>query len=442
MGKFLSNPKVIVGLVAALAVFFIALAGGALGASFGGGFLGSPIPHIQLAAEPVANIGGYTLNNTTIMFWASGILLLSLVWLATRKMTEIPGRMQGLFEAIVEFFDSTADSVAGGPKAGRRYLPVMLGIFLIVLFSNWLGILPGIGTIGKVETVAEFVEHRVEHRAHELDKGKAETKLIGSACLRPAVKDHHDRAFIEVLCENANEHFVVFDGRLIKPGRTEQTKVGLDQVVEVDELLAGRITVSEAEHQIEEGIVLHLSAGQKADCKQCGDLTGKRAGILVPYLRGSSTDLNTTLAVALFAMVAVQIWGIRALGGRAYAGKFFVNPFTKGPILTGVGFLEMFGEIARTISFTFRLFGNMFAGEILLIAMGFLLPVIGMLPFLGLELFVGLIQAFVFGMLALVFGVSASAHHGEEDHGGGSRGSHDDEHAAAGVHTPQTQGAH
>ena len=79
-----------------------------------------------------------------------------------------------------------------------------------------------------------------------------------------------------------------------------------------------------------------------------------------------------------------------------------------------VGVLEMFGELARVVSFTFRLFGNMFAGEVLLIAMGFLLPLIGIIPFLGLELFIGLIQAFIFAMLTLVFGAMAVMPHGEE----------------------------
>ena len=87
-----------------------------------------------------------------------------------------------------------------------------------------------------------------------------------------------------------------------------------------------------------------------------------------------------------------------------------------------VSFMPMafIGEFARTISFTFRLFGNMFAGEILLIAMGFLLPLLGILPFLGLELFVGVIQAAIFSVLTLIFGSLAIIAHGhghEEGHG-------------------------
>jgi hypothetical protein len=202
------------------------------------------------------------------------------------------------------------------------------------------------------------------------------------------------------------------------PGRTEDTKVALSQVVDVDSHDAG-----ELRRQIKESVVRRLAPDQAEDHP---DLLGKKAGILVPFLRGSSTDVNTTFAVAIFAMITVQVWGVRAMGARTYAGKFVVNPLKGGPIMTFIGFLEAFGEVARTISFTFRLFGNMFAGEILLIAMGFLLPLVGMVLFMGLELFVGLIQAFVFGMLTLVFGVSASAHHGSEQH--------EETHAAAPAH--------
>ena len=95
-------------------------------------------------------------------------------------------------------------------------------------------------------------------------------------------------------------------------------------------------------------------------------------------------------------------------------GKF-IN-FKDGPIGFFVGILEIISEFAKIISFTFRLFGNIFAGEVLLMAMGFLLPMIGIIPFLGLELFVGVIQALIFSMLTLVFASMASVAHGDEEH--------------------------
>ena len=104
---------------------------------------------------------------------------------------------------------------------------------------------------------------------------------------------------------------------------------------------------------------------------------------------------------------------------------FILNPI-KDPIGAALGILELFLEFVKVISFTFRLFGNMFAGEVLLIAMGFLLPLIGIIPFLGLELFVGVIQAVIFSVLTLMFGALAVIAH---DHG-----DHDEEHGAAESH--------
>ncbi|MCI0886572.1 MAG: F0F1 ATP synthase subunit A [Chloroflexi bacterium] len=141
---------------------------------------------------------------------------------------------------------------------------------------------------------------------------------------------------------------------------------------------------------------------------------GKTAGVLIPFLRSANTDINTTLAIALVAMFMVHFWGFSALGFLGHAGKF-IN-FKEGPIGFFVGILEIISELARIISFTFRLFGNIFAGEVLLVAMAFLLPLIGIIPFLGLELFVGIIQAFIFAMLTLVFAVMATTRHGGEEH--------------------------
>ena len=111
-------------------------------------------------------------------------------------------------------------------------------------------------------------------------------------------------------------------------------------------------------------------------------------------------------------MVMVHFWGLTSLGVFGHLGKFL--NFKEGPIGFFVGILEAIGEVARLISFTFRLFGNIFAGEVLLAAMAFLLPLIGIIPFLGLELFVGAIQAFIFAILTLVFASLATiSHHSE-----------------------------
>lgn len=125
---------------------------------------------------------------------------------------------------------------------------------------------------------------------------------------------------------------------------------------------------------------------------------------IIPFLRSTSADLNFTLALSLITVVTVQFVGIAALGFRRYAGKFLVSPLHKPyGIGTMVGILELVSEIGKTISFTFRLFGNVFAGEVLLTVMLHLVPYILPLPFLFLEVFVGFIQAVVFAMLTLVF---------------------------------------
>lgn len=123
-------------------------------------------------------------------------------------------------------------------------------------------------------------------------------------------------------------------------------------------------------------------------------------GTFVPLLRGNTTDLNTTIGLALVSFFAIQYYGFRFLGIKGYLGKFFnfSNPIT---LVTGL--LEIISEFSRIVSFSFRLFGNIFAGEIILAIIAFLVPILASFPFLLLEIFVGFIQAFVFAMLTAVF---------------------------------------
>ncbi len=122
--------------------------------------------------------------------------------------------------------------------------------------------------------------------------------------------------------------------------------------------------------------------------------------ILIPFIRSTSADLNFTIALAIISVVTVQVVGIMSIGFFKYAGRFinFSNPLN-----FFVGILELVSECAKLISFSFRLFGNIFAGEVLLTVMTVLVPYIIPLPFLALEVFVGFIQAFVFAILTLVF---------------------------------------
>jgi F-type H+-transporting ATPase subunit a len=157
-------------------------------------------------------------------------------------------------------------------------------------------------------------------------------------------------------------------------------------------------------------------------------------GETVHLLRGANTDINLPLALALISFIFVEYWGISSLGGLRYlrkfanAGRFFrgIGQLLRGRLragLTGmfsgaidifVGVLETLSELIRIVSFTFRLFGNMTAGEILLLIVAFLAPWILALPFYGLELLVGFVQALIFAGLTLVFATIAVTHHAAE----------------------------
>ena len=156
--------------------------------------------------------------------------------------------------------------------------------------------------------------------------------------------------------------------------------------------------------------------------------------VFVPLLRAANTDVNVPLSIALVAFIAIEFWGLRAFGFSHYMNSFFnfgqlrsgfANLF-KGkirPAISGIGLgfinlfvgvLEVFSHFIRIVSFTFRLFGNMTAGEILLVVVCFLVPLIATIPFYGLELLIGFIQALIFAGLTLVFGTIALTPHTEE----------------------------
>jgi F-type H+-transporting ATPase subunit a len=135
---------------------------------------------------------------------------------------------------------------------------------------------------------------------------------------------------------------------------------------------------------------------------------------IVPFFRTATTDLNVTLALALIAFAVIEIAGFRALG-FGYIRKFL--NFKEGPLGIFVGLVEFISELSRIISFSFRLFGNLFAGQILLFVIPFLVPFLLPVSIYGLELFVGLIQGYVFAVLILAFMDSAvTAHQGPEHH--------------------------
>lgn len=120
----------------------------------------------------------------------------------------------------------------------------------------------------------------------------------------------------------------------------------------------------------------------------------------IPLLRGNNADLNATLALAIISVIMIQVYGIQFLGFATYISKFLNF---KDPIYFVLGLLEIISEVSKVLSFAFRLFGNIFAGEVLLTIVAFLVPVLASFPFLILEVFVGFVQALVFSMLTSVF---------------------------------------
>jgi F-type H+-transporting ATPase subunit a len=143
--------------------------------------------------------------------------------------------------------------------------------------------------------------------------------------------------------------------------------------------------------------------------------------VVTSFVRAATTDLNLTLGLAVLAVLAVQYFGIRALG-LGYFAKFINIPaldkLDKRPMGLmdfAVGLLDIISELSRVISFGFRLFGNLFAGQVLLFVIPFLAGALLPLAVYGFELFVGVIQAFVFGMLVLVFSAMATTGHGHEE---------------------------
>jgi F-type H+-transporting ATPase subunit a len=197
-------------------------------------------------------------------------------------------------------------------------------------------------------------------------------------------------------------------------------------VVNWMELIPGVDSIGYFEHIIEEGehgtytVDLGVVKTIVSDAVKGMDVR-EEAVLFIPFVRVASTDLNFTLALAVTAVVMVQVMGVRAHGG-AYFKKFFnTSTFFSKPIFGiidfFVGILELVSEFSKVLSFTFRLFGNIFAGSVLLFVMGSLLGRLAFLQtgFLMLEFFVGMIQALVFGLLTMTFMAQATQGHGEHN---------------------------
>ena len=263
------------------------------------------------AAEPLLHIGSFPITNAMVNGWIAVAFFVLVAFIARKRKGLVPTGFHNIVEGIVEFMLIEVEKVAGDRNNAKKFLPIVGTIFLFILFSNWIGLVPGTGSIG----------------------------------------------------------------------------------------------------------VWGIHEGHKA---------------LIPLLRPAASDLNLTLAIAIFAVLSSHVIGLTSIGPMSHFSKFInirgiFRSLKKGPIAIavaiiefGVGIIEIVGEIAKVVSLSLRLFGNVFAGEVLLTVMlgimAFFLPI----PFIFLELLVGIIQATVFAMLTLAYLTVATqdhSEHDEEEHG-------------------------
>ncbi|MEK9181257.1 MAG: F0F1 ATP synthase subunit A [Patescibacteria group bacterium] len=248
-----------------------------------------------LAAEPIFHLGSFPVTNTYLNSVIAVIFFMSLGLLLRGANKERPGRLQNFTESVLEYLFKYFDQVTGSRQKTLKFLPIVGSLFFFILISNWMGLLPGVGSIG----------------------------------------------------------------------------------------------------------VWHVVHGEKE---------------LVPIFRPVATDLNATLAIALLGVVISHVFGVATIGFFRYANKFIklgdifnaFKSFNPTKILTAVieffvGFIEIISEVAKVASLSLRLFGNIFAGEVLMTVIGGLVAFFVPLPFMLLELLVGAIQATVFAMLVLVY---------------------------------------
>ncbi len=263
-----------------------------------------------ITAEQVFHIGSFPITNTYVNSSLTVIFFVIIAYLIKRNVRMVPKGIQNFFEALMELMLGYVDQVTGDRKKSLRFLPIVGGLFLFILASNWMGVLPGVGSIG----------------------------------------------------------------------------------------------------------FWHFVNGQKE---------------FVPLLRSANSDLNMTLSMAVFGVIASHVIGVGTIGFFRYLGKFIkigdiaraFKTMNLTKIFTafvefGVGLIEIISELAKFISLSLRLFGNVFAGEVLLTVLAGLVAVFVPLPFIGLELLVGFIQSLVFAMLVLVYIATAimpAPEHGHEE---------------------------
>lgn len=350
----LKNPRLWIAIIAAIAVgvavkLFLPFSAEAVRAS------------VAIAPEILFNVGGFDVTPTLITAVIVFILLIGFAYFATRSMQLVPSGAQNVIEVVIEQLVNLFEGIAG--PMWRKFFTIAATIFLLVIVSNFVGLIPGAGSIGVIK-VGEETHTRVEN---------------GQLCF-----------------ENQETHTCNPSGIFILGDAPEF----LHPVSLFDKNAAAR-----------------------------GEVVQEHAA-LAPFLRAPTSDINFPLAIALVSVLMTQVYGMQAQGLKYWTRFFSFGKLMKGDIAFGlidvfVGLVEFISEIGKIVSFTFRLFGNIFAGEIILLIMAFLFFILPF-PFVLFEFFVAFIQAFVFAVLTMAFMRIATAEHG----GGG----HEPEHGAQAQH--------
>ncbi len=290
---------------------------------------------VTLAAEKIGQIGNFPITNSLLTTWLVTIILIAFAFIATRKVSLVPTPIQNFAEFAIESLRNMVESVAG--EKTKVFFPIIASFFFFILVGNYLGLLPGVGTIGFWET-----PHGETINTEQL--------TVDSQHLQSPALDEHPTP----------------------PAATD---------------LQPQSAITQTNQQPE---------------------TSHQKPIFVPLFRSINSDLNTTLALALVSVITTHFFAVKYLGLGEYLKKWF----PLHPIMLFVGLIEVAGEFTKIISLSFRLFGNIYAGEtVLTTASSKLFAFIVPIPFLALEIIVGFVQALVFAMLTLVFMVILTTKH-------------------------------
>lgn len=394
-----------------------------------GANIGVGVPVIMVPGEPydpTLPVESFRWTNTLTATALASLAVLAFTFFAWRGSNgwtrQVPTRFQSWAELLGGFFYDLSKQIAGANA--RLIFPLVATIFVFLLATNWMKLLPGVESVG------------IMHCAEEGFTGYAAQQTLGSFSLYVdealnggfgATHDDYEA------CKEFFHHGDIHGPEaavltaVIERLRTEETAL-------IDSLNATGASEAERTAQIE---TLRLEIIDEAYHHPTLPLSAEQLErgafpyifVITPFVRGASTDLNLTFGLALISVIAVQVFGVMAQGPN-YFQKFVnlralgnLGKKPLGAIDFVVGLIEIISEIGKIISLAFRLFGNMFAGGILLIVMAFLVAMIVPMIFIGLEIIITTIQALVFAVLTLVFAAQAmeghhdgDEHHAEEHH--------------------------